>query len=194
LKLVYVIIDLGREKVIARYVGRSDAVAANRSLLHASLSNLEMTPMLTAEVTRVVRANWNVLASAPSGGSRLATVDGWVVEPGLAWQCATGLRPPSAGLAMSPSGDFTVTLRAAWYGESVTDVRSVARRCSPQPGAFGESSYTARATAWGIVYQVEGIFVPLPAGGVWQLEVVAPAEKSRFLSPLFAEWIKAVGQ
>jgi hypothetical protein len=74
------------------------------------------------------------------------------------------------------------------------DVRSTSRKCSPQPGRFGNSSYATRANAWGITYQIEGIFVPLSGGGVWQLEMVAPMEKSRFVAGVFGEWFKATSR
>jgi hypothetical protein len=93
---------------------------------------------------------------------------------------------------MSPFGDFTVALRAAQHNESVKDVTSVARKCSPQPGGFGETSYATRAAAWGVTYQIEGLFVLLPGSGVWQLEMIMPVEKGRFVADVFAEWIKTL--
>jgi S1-C subfamily serine protease len=193
LKLVYTIVDLGKEKIVARYTGRADLVAANRSLLHASLAALEANPLLTAEVARGVQANWiSTIGSAPARFN-LPTVDGWVVEPGAPWQCAAGPQP-AAALTMSPLGDFTVALRAAWHSASVKDVTSAARKCSPQPGGFGETSYVARAAAWGVTYQIDGVFVQFPGSGVWQLEMITPVEKGRFVSDVFAEWIKAIRQ
>ena len=40
MKLVYALIDIGKEKIVARYIGSADTVAANRSLLQTSLDNL----------------------------------------------------------------------------------------------------------------------------------------------------------
>jgi hypothetical protein len=93
---------------------------------------------------------------------------------------------------MSPFGDFTVALRAAWHSEALKDVTSAARKCSPQPGGFGEPSYATRAAAWGVTYQIEGIFVQVPGSGVWQLEMITPVEKGRFVRDLFADWTNAV--
>jgi S1-C subfamily serine protease len=187
-KLVYVIVDLGREKVVARYAGPADAVAANRSVLHASLAELEITPLLTAEVTRIVRPEW----VGDPGSSNLPTVGGWVVEPGAPWQCAAGLPQPATGLAMSPLGDFTVMLRAAWYAQPTADMTSAARRCSPQPGAFGDTSYATQATAWGSPYRIEGVFIQQGDAGIWQLEMITPLEKTRFVVDLFADWIRRI--
>ena len=187
-KLVYMIVDLGREKVVARYNGSADTVAANRSLLHASLAALDVSPLLTAEVVRGVQANW------AAASFNLPTVDGWVVEPGAPWPCAAGLPQPSQALTMSPPGDFTVALRAAWHGGAMKDLAAAARTCSVQPGRFGETSYAARAAAWGVTYQIEGVFVQLLGRGVWQLEMITPVDKGRFVSDAFSEWIKAVQQ
>jgi hypothetical protein len=193
-KLVYAIVDLGKEKIVARYAGPADTIAANRSLLHASLADLEISPLLTGEVTRAVQSSWASTGRSVADGLSIPTIEGWVVEPGLAWQCATGLLRPSAGLAMSPVGDFTVALRATWHAASTEDATSTARKCSPKPGAFGETSYSARAAAWGVTYQVEGVFVHVPGSGVWQLEMITPVEKSRFVAGVFGEWIKAVAR
>ena len=123
----------------------------------------------------------------------IATVAGWVTETSQPWACAAGLVPPLlAGLGMSPSGDFTVGLRASWHPGVVKDVTSAARKCSPQPGAHGANSYSARADAWGIAYQVDGVFIAVPDRGVWHLEMVAPVEKARFVGALFGDWVKSL--
>ena len=189
-KLLYAVVDVGKEKIVARYVGSADMIAANQSLLLTSLAELEVAPLLTAEVTRALPANWNAAVRPETGHASIQTLEGWVTEPGVPWQCAAGLQQPPGGLVMSPSGDFTVMLRAAWHSATIEDVRSTSRQCSPQPGSFGDSSYATRANAWGITYQIEGVFVPLSDGGVWQLEMVAPMEKSRFVTSVFGEWIK----
>jgi S1-C subfamily serine protease len=190
-KLVYAIVDLGREKIVARYAGPADAVAANRSLLQASLAELETAPLLTAEVTRIVRPEW-LNATFLGRELNVPTVAGWVVEPGAPWQCAAGLLQPSSGLAMSPPGDFTVMLRAAWYVHPTPEAASAARRCSPQPGTYGDTSYFTQATAWGMPFRVEGVFIQRGDGGVWQLEMIAPLDKTRFVVDLFADWIRRI--
>jgi hypothetical protein len=87
-----------------------------------------------------------------------------------------------------------VALRAAWHAASTEGATSSARKCSPKPVAFGETSYSARAAVWGVTYQVEGVFVQLPGSAVWQLEMITPVEKSRFVASVFGEWIKAIGR
>lgn len=187
-KVVYQIVDLGREKIVARYIGSADTVAANRAVLQASLADLEANPLLTAEITRPQQARW--LARSTTAG--VPVVDGWIVEPGLPWQCAP-LPAPASGTAMSPPGDFTVALRATWH-DAATNAVNAARQCSPEPGRYGPTSYTTRADAFGIAYQVDGLFVPQPGRGMWQLEVIAPANKIGFITAVFGEWAKALAQ
>jgi hypothetical protein len=191
-RMVFAILDLGKEKVVARYVGPADAIAANRSVLQASLAELEARPLLTAEITRTATAAW-VPARSPDGRPGVPTVAGWVTEPGVPWPCAD-LPPSPIAQTMSPSGDFTVALRAAWHGASRADATATARKCSAQAGAWGPASYAARATAFGIAYQVEGVFVRQPDGGLWQLEMVAPVDKSRFVAEVFRDWIASIRQ
>jgi hypothetical protein len=44
---------------------------------------------------------------------------------------------------------------------------------------------------WGTPYRLEGVFIA-SAGGVWQLEAVAPAAKIGAVVPTFSAWVKAV--
>jgi hypothetical protein len=190
-KLVYAIIDLGKEKLVARYTGSADLIAANRSQLLLSPTELEARPLQVSEVTRVVQPRWQ-RASADRGFD-VPVVEGWAVEPAGPWQCARGLPPASRGLAMSPAGDFTLALRVAWFGGPSTDVAALARQCSREAGDLGPGSYVVRGDAWGIAYQVDGVFVET-TNGVWQLEMVAPVDKTRFVAPIFADWVKFIGR
>lgn len=193
MKLVYAILDLGREKIVARYSGSADTVAANRSLLELSLAQLAATPLLTAEIARTAAVAWVPPSSREAAGD-LPAIQGWVREPGVPWRCGVGLPDPLSGFTMSPSGDFTVALRAAWHATPAVDVNAAARGCSPQPGAFGPGSYGTQATAWGVDYHITGVFVPVPGSGVWQLEMVVPAEKRRFVADVFATWVTSLAR
>jgi trypsin-like peptidase len=191
-RLVFAIIDFGKEKVVARYVGPADTVAANRSVLQASLAELDARQMLTAEVTSNPSVAWTPARSS-DGRLGIQTVAGWVVEPGTPWRCAE-LPTPSSGLTMSPAGDFTVALRAVWHPASSADTTAAARKCSAQPGTSGPASYAARATAFGIVYQLDGIFARQADGSIWQLEMIAPVEKRKFVAAIFHDWIASIAQ
>ncbi len=189
-KVVYALVDLGSEKIVARYTGPADVIAANQSILQASLAELSVRPLITAELTRPVQPKWGSANRHGANNAGIPTVEGWVGEPGLPVLCGVGLSPPVAGVAMSPAEDFTVAFRAAWRDGETMDPLAAVRDCGVQPGGFGETSYASRATALGITYQVDGAFVRIPGRGVWQLEVTAPLDKSRFVRDLFGAWVR----
>lgn len=184
---VYAVIDAGREWILARYIGTAEAVAINRSILHASLAGLEVGAMLTAEISRVLPPAFARVAVA---GSPIAVPvpEGWVVEPGAPSPCGHGVAP-AAAISAAPAGDFTVLFRAAWR-PAATDAVAAARACVPERGAAGATSYAADATWWGVPYRAEGAFVAV-SGGLWHLEVVGPASKLPLVRPAFLAWVAA---
>jgi S1-C subfamily serine protease len=187
LVMLYALVDLGREKVIARYVGSRAAIAMNRSVLQASLESLDAAPLLTGELTRVVNPALDPSDVVVPGAGALARPDGWLIENGAPSSCA-GLPPPQGGVSMSPAGDFTVQLRAAWWPGTLGDARQAARACSPRAGPLGEASYVGEGQWWGEPYEVRGAFVQA-AGGFWQLELAAPVRKAALVSALFERWV-----
>ena len=193
LSLMYSLVDLGREKVVARYVGSAEAVALNRSVLQASLADLEATPLLTDEVARASDASLQTIAASRPGSPAIATPSGWIVEAGVPTTCA-GLTTPMAALSTSPAGDFTVSFRAAWWPNASIDVRRAARGCAPQAGTLGEASYAFRLPSWGSTYLAQGVFVAPPNGGLWQLEMIVPETKGNFVTALFDAWVNANGR
>jgi hypothetical protein len=38
------------------------------------------------------------------------------------------------------------------------------------------------------------VFVPQDERGMWQLELIAPVNKSAFVAAAFADWIKTIGR
>jgi hypothetical protein len=61
----YAILDVGKEKVVAAYVGPSNQVAFNRSVLDGWLTSIEADPLLTAEVQHRCRWRWSAWPSDP---------------------------------------------------------------------------------------------------------------------------------
>jgi S1-C subfamily serine protease len=190
MKIVYTLIDLGKEMLVARYIGAADTIAANRSLLHGSLRSLEATALLTNEVSRPLDMLPSESRHALSATVSVPVPRGWIVESGRPWLCAPALGAPTAALTISPAGDFSVALRAAWFPGASAEAPAASRTCAA-PGAFGDASYTARAAAWGVDYRLDGVFVPARQDGLWQLEVIAPTGKSALVSQLFAKWVAA---
>ena len=186
--MIYLIVDGGREKLVARYLGSRNAIAMNRSVLEASLTGMDVAALLTAEVGRAVNADVassNVLAM----GAPLPAPAGWIVEGGGPSGCA-GLPPPQGGVAMSPMGDFTVQLRVAWWQGPLPDAVKLARACGAA-GSLGEQSYVLQGQWWGEPYEARGAFVVNGSSGFWQFELVAPAKKTGYVSALFERWMAA---
>ena len=179
------ILDLGREKLVARYLGARDQIAFNEGVLRESLASLEAEPMIR-EADPLARMEW---ASTPAGdGQRPLPVPvGWLVESGGPTACARLSMPEAAGSAVSVR-DFTVALRiAVWPAAVVPD--EVSPACWPSRGSLGTASYLSRSERLGIAYSAEGIF--LRSGQrVLQVEVMAPAQQSAYARALLARWVK----
>jgi hypothetical protein len=177
-ELEYAVVDLGGEKVIARFLGPSLVVAYNRSVLRRALESLEAERLLSAEVAAplVVRLE-GVSLPDPRAPAVVLPAD-WTREG------ASGSDPPvlpeaDAGAAASPEGDFTVVCRALWWQTAGASPEQAAR------------SYRLRENRLGVVYEVDGTFLPL-GGGLLQLEVQAPEAKSRFVESVLPAWREAV--
>ena len=194
MKLIYAVIDVGREKVVARYIGSADTIAANRSLLQSSLDSLAASPLLTAEVTRVLKPSWDPSLLSAGDGVTIATAAGWITETGQPWPCAARLIPaPAAGLVMSPAGDFTIGLRASWHPGIVKDAMSVTA------GVFVRTWCLWRKLLLGPCRRVGH---QLPGGRrlhhgaqprrLAARDVIAPVAKARFVADVFGEWVKSL--
>ena len=179
------ILDLGREKLVARFIGSREQVAFNEGVLRESLASLEAEPLIR-EPDPLARLEWT---STPAGDTQrpLPVPVGWLVESGSPTACAGLSMPEAAGSAVSV-GDFTIALRVAiWPGAIVPDEVSAA--CSPARGSLGTASYLSRSERLGIAYSAEGVF--LRSGQrVMQLEVVASAQQSAYARALLALWVK----
>ncbi len=169
--------------------GSPDQVAFNRSVLGRWLASLEADPLLTAEVraplpTALERVT---LGSAPV----MMMPPGWSKEPGAPSPCR-GLPAPEAVVQASPEGDFTVSLRAAWWPASRGQSPEKAlAACGLPRDADRPASYALRSERLGVTYAIEGAFVA--AGeGLLQLEMMAPVAKEPYLRDLFAAWTHAI--
>jgi S1-C subfamily serine protease len=182
--MTYSLMDLGGEKLVARFVGPAEQVAFNESVLRDSLASLEADRLLVGELDAVDRLEWNA-ASA----ERVVPVPvGWLVEPGAPSPC-TGLAKPGAAGTAVPVRDFTVALRVAiWSGGVAEDAAS---RCSSRRGSLGEASYVTNTEWLGVSYAAEGVFVR-KGQQILQLEVVSPDRTSPYARALLAAWVKRV--
>ncbi len=185
------LLDLGAEKIVARYLGPPDDVAFNLNLVRHSLETLEAAPLLTAEVKAPLKA---VLEPALYPGGATGSVllpSGWSQEPATHASCG---RVPVAetGVAASPAGDFTVVFRALrWRGSSLA-LEEVARACGAKAGTRGPA-YAGRFERLGVAIGVWGAFQKRD-GEVLLLEAEAPEAKLPFVRDLYVEWLRRVAE
>jgi hypothetical protein len=188
LETEYAILDLGREKLLARYSGPEAQVAFNRSVLRGSLETLEADPLITAELNAPVpTALERALLPRPDAPA-VAMPRAWAQEPTPPASCR-GLAPVDSALSASPNEDFTVTVRAGWRSGGPAP-EEAARACSAGSASPG-SEYARRVERLGVAYEVHGVFVRR-GDGLLQLEVEAPPAKLAFVRDLFAAWVKAL--
>jgi hypothetical protein len=188
-RVEYALLDLGPEKIVARYLGPPDELAFNLSLARRSLETLEAAPLLTDEVDAPVRAGLEpVLYPGGATGSVLLP-SGWSREPAAYASCG---RVPAAeaGVAASPAGDFTVVFRALrWRGAGPVP-ENVARACGPAAGTRGVA-YAGRFERLGVPIGAWGTFVQRD-GETLLLEAEAPEAKLAFVRDLYLDWLNQV--
>jgi hypothetical protein len=178
----YGILDLGDEKLIARYVGSPEQVAYNESVLRGSLLSLDGQRLMSREPVNPTSVEWG------AGGLPLPV--GWILEPGPPSPCAA-LRPPDGGAAAYPAGDVTLAVRRAIWNSEAASTQQAAASCSSRRGSNGDSSYARRVDWLGVSYAIEGVFVR-EGSRLVQLEVIAPEAKAPLARALLAASIKKI--
>ena len=190
MRMEYAILDVGREKLVARYIGPADDVAFNASVLRESLEGLDGQAIVTANPDSVERLQWTS-ATATDGTSHVPVPAGWVVEPGGPTSCPR-LPAASGAIAAYALHDFTVGVRAAVWSAAEFTPDVGASMCATTRTPAGSVSYTSRAEWLGVSYSVEGTFVRTASGRIVQLEAIAPDQKSGLTRPLLAAWTQIV--
>ena len=188
-RMDYAILDLGPEKLVARYVGSAERMAFNESVLRESLSSLDPQRFVPTAAIAVEKLEWSTL----NGRSIVPVPAGWSVEPGRPSSCS-GVPQPGAFTAALPARDSTLMLRAAVWpgGEIVPD--AAASACSVQRGSVEGASYASRGAWLGTSYVVEGAFVLLRSKQVLQLEVLTTEQRAALARALLASWVKKASE
>ncbi len=185
-RIEYTLLDLGQEQIVARYLGSPIDVAFNLGLLQRSLMSLQVAPLLTAEVRGPREVAFERVRSVGAAGCGLPLPAGWSREETSFASCARRLRPPEAGGATSPLGDFTVVFRAlSWDRSSVPGAR-LARACGAGPGTLGPT-YARGGERLGVPLAFWGVVVERGTE-ILLLEAEAPEAKLRFLREAFLMW------
>jgi S1-C subfamily serine protease len=196
-RVEFAIVDLGKEKVVARHIGPPDAVAFNLGLLRRSLESLEAAPMLGALPLRPLAGSQEPVlepAAFPQAQGRVLVPSGWVQEPAGAPAC--GALPPAAGgLAVTHPGDFTLVLRAFRYADAPARIALALEQCGTGARAARAEAGGAAVT-WsfrfdrlGVEVAVREVVVPAE-GGSLLLELEAPVTKLPIVDELYSSWVR----
>lgn len=194
----YSIVDHGKEKVVARYLGPADAVAFNLGSIRRSLGSLEAAPILLDVSPRALAPGTPALedVSFPEGEGRVLAPAGWSREP--ATQPACGRLPPADnGLAASPPQDYTVVLRALRWTTIAPGLEQAVRACGRGVGRAGGASaadpprYAVRFERLGVPIEVRGLLVDRGAESLL-LELEAPVAKLPSVEGLYDRWAHEV--
>ncbi|HEY7189701.1 MAG TPA: trypsin-like peptidase domain-containing protein [Vicinamibacterales bacterium] len=186
-RMLYAIVDLGREKLVARFVGSAEQVAFNESVLRASLVSLDGRRLI-AGGDASPPTNWSI-AMATDGQRLVPFPAGWVLEPSAPTSCRGLAAFDTQGAAALPQ-DFTLVLRVGVWNASTAGPDQAAAACSSRRGSLGSSSYVLRADWMGVSYTIEGVFVRVGTQRMLQMEVLSTDAKASFAHALFAEWVK----
>lgn len=185
-RMAYAIVDLGPEKLVARYVGSAEQIAFNQAAVRESLASLEGHALVSGQNLSGEKVEWSTLPQMA-----MAVPAGWVIEAGAPTRCP-GTPPSTTTLTAFARSDFTVTLRAAVWSGSGFDVETAASSCPSRRGSIAGASYSSRAEWLGAVYSVEGVFVNVGVKQVLQLEAVSPIQKAAFARAMLTAWIETL--
>jgi hypothetical protein len=187
----YGILELGGEKLVARYVGSDEQLAYNESVLRDSIMSLDGRRLIVGDLGSVERIEWAAAAGA-AGAPNIPLPADWRVEPGGPIACG-GLPQASASAALYPMNDVTLALRVSVWDSATITPQDAAAACSPRRASGTAASYAQRADWLGVSYSIEGTFVRSGSRQV-QLEVISPDQKSPIARALLAAWIKQLAR
>ena len=185
----YAVVDLGKEKIAARYVGPADQVAFNRAVFRASVETLEADPLLSAEIAAAPAESFEPVPLPEPEAPAIVMPRKWAHEPTAPVACRA-MPPPDAALSASPEGDFTVAFRAAWWRAAALAPEAAATACGWTRRSAGPAAYSRRHVLLGVTIGAEGEWIA-GGDGLLRLEVEAPEAKLPLLRDLFTAWVKA---
>jgi S1-C subfamily serine protease len=190
-RVEYAIVDLGPEKVVARYLGPPDALAFNLGLLRRSLRSLEAAPLLSPRARGTTAASRELAferAAFPNGDGAFVVPRGWAAEP-VAHAACDAIPQADAGLLTRDPLDFTVVLRALRFRNAAA-AEPATTRCGRQGAGEGAAgSYALRFDRLGVPVAVRGTLAKRE-GDTLLLELEAPLAKLAGLEDLYARFCR----
>jgi hypothetical protein len=187
-RVEFSVLDLGPEKLVARYVGSDEWVAFNESVLRESLDSLQGQAW-GARIVNPATVEWSS-AAASNGGSALPMPIGWTIIAAGPTRCA-GIPQPTAAATALATQDFALTLRAGLWPAPPSSPEQAAAACSVRRGALGAASYATRAEWLGVTYSIEGTFIRT-GNQLVQLEVSSTEDRAATARSVLAAWVKLV--
>lgn len=178
-RVEYALYDLGKEKLVARFVAPPQQVAFNLSIIQGSLRSLEAVRQLTDEVRAPLAAEWREVTLRDPRAPAVPIPAHFVTDETGGASCPE-LGPPDSLLSASPAGDFTVVFRVSFWARA-EGVLEVARACPAE----------AERARLGVAYRSRSSFVP-EGGGLLRFEAEAPREKWPFVEALAGAWLEGV--
>lgn len=185
-RMIYALVDLRGEKIVARYVGTPEQVAYNSSVLTASLASIEALSMTSDAARQRQRSGFEPVSPGVMSDFITALPAGWVVDPGEPVPC-DGLAPARESLVASPRRDFTTSFRIGRYAAAIEPTKG-AIQCHGDGETVTGEEYRKRFSRFGVDYRVEGRFLPSGSRTV-QVEVVAPTRTFSAAREAFDRWI-----
>jgi V8-like Glu-specific endopeptidase len=197
-RVEYAIVDMGDEKVVARYLGPADAVAFNLGLLRHSLRSLEAAQMLVKLPLRSLVWGQNAAlepVAFPNGDGVVPVPRAWSREPVLQAGCAA-LPPADAGLLVRHPADYTLVLRALRWGRGGPWLESGVAECGARLAPAGQLGaghpvYAFRVDRLGVPVAVRGVLVSREHENLL-LELDAPIAKLEVVDELYAAWVASI--
>lgn len=188
IRMEYAVLDLGDEKLVARYFGPTEQVKFNQGVLRESLISLAGDRLIAADVITTDRIQWGPPATY-RGQQLWPMPSGWIAEISDSAPCA-GLPSPAVASAVIGPHDFTLSLRAtAWVTGDVSP-ETAAAACSTRRGSLGAASYASREQFLGVSYSIEGVFLQIGPQHLVRLEVLAREQQRAGARALLAAWMK----
>ena len=188
MELLYKVVDLGAESVVARFVGPAEQVAFNRGVLDAALAAFEADALLSTSSPNVSALTWT--SDRYLGGQTpvVTLPSGWLMQLTNGDSCG-GLEAPTRTLSVSPIEDFTLSLRAAWWPTGTANAARIADACG---GGLSDQAPFVQRTIWaGVSYVTQGI-VRAVEGGALVLAVTSPGERFAAARAIFDAWARAM--
>jgi len=175
LRVEYAIASIGKEAIVARFVGRPDQVAFNLSVVRRALASLEAEPLLREEVVTAPAVELESATLSNPWAPAVAVPARFVRDETESAACAT---PAASTLSTSPPADFTVALRVAFFLRPDAQVEEALQRCA----AATESA------RFGVVYR-NASFLVRSDDGLLRYEAEAPAAKWPLVEKLVRAWL-----